>query len=56
MNFVELHVFLKRRVDRPLSGMYRLVQRQRVPSCWKDSGPELKGGKEDTQASGSLKK
>ena len=30
MNFVELHVFLKRRVDQLLSGMYRLVQRHRV--------------------------
>lgn len=56
MNFVELPVFLKRRVDLPLSGMYRLVQRHRVPSCWKDSGPEFKGGGEDTQRQVALSK
>ena len=44
INFVELDVFLRRRVDRPLSGMYRLVLRHRVPSRWKDSGPGLREG------------
>lgn len=38
MNFEEPNVFIVRRFELPLSGMYRLVLTLRAPSCWKNSG------------------